>query len=113
MELNENHLTVITIPNCPFCHESISTLKKIKSRIPDLTIDFIVCTSDSTSLEWYEEESKGELNMLIAKNKEELVSLSKEKFPTFVINDGNEIVRSWSNNSFGVRAKDWVENYFN
>lgn len=111
-ELQADRLTIITIPNCPYCYESIAEMKKIKSRIPDLQIDFIVCTSDSSALEWYNEESNGDLNILLAKNNEELVSLSKEKFPTFVVNDNNKMLRVWSNNNFGVRAKDWIENHF-
>ncbi|TNE95947.1 MAG: hypothetical protein EP322_09125 [Bacteroidetes bacterium] len=106
---NENSLSVLAIPGCPFCYESIKDLRQMRKRNSKLTIDFYVYTDDSTKLDWYREEGKSEIavHMLPTSNKR-VPSISDGSFPAFVFRE-NKTLYVWSNNGFGVRAKDYIE----
>lgn len=112
-ELNGKKLVVITIPGCPFCLEAIDQLLIMKGRVPKIEIEYIVCGSDSTSLDWYKEKAGSDIAVKLADNKEEMAKIAQHAFPTFVLVDNNHPLKTWSNNSFGVFAKDEVELEFN
>ena len=66
-EIERGTLSVITIPGCPFCLQSIATLKVMKDRADSKKdINFIVCSQEDSDMKKYIEESKGELNVLYA-----------------------------------------------
>jgi len=112
-ELNGKKLVVITIPGCPFCLEAIDQLLIMKGRVPKIEIEYIVCGSDSTSLDWYKEKAGSEIAVKLADNKEEMAKIAQHAFPTFVLVDNNHPLKTWPNDSFGVFAKDEIELEFN
>lgn len=107
-ELKSDRLTVLTIPGCPYCYESIADLKRIKERTGVDSIDFLVVTGESSNLDWYKEEANDQLNIQMISSESELVALARGTFPTFVYTDGEEVT-IWDNSGFGVIAKDWIE----
>lgn len=112
-ELNGKKLVVLTIPGCPFCLEAIDQLAIMKKRVPDLEIEYIVCSSDSTSTDWYAQKGGDLISVRLAENKEEMAKIARHAFPTFVLVDNKRPIKTWSNDSFGVFAKDEVELEFN
>lgn len=109
-ELSGKRLVVISIPNCPFCKESMNRLKVLQERLPDAIIEYRVClSSDSTALDWYIESAGESIGVQFAENSEALSTLAQGAYPTFVLVDGNKPLKSWSNNNFGVSAMDEVE----
>ncbi len=105
--IEPKRLTVIAIPGCPFCYQSIDDLIRMKERTGVETIDFIVLTDDPQYLDWYKEEAGGELN-IISSSHSYLPELANQQYPAFAYGDG-ETVKVWSNDSFGVTAKDHLE----
>ena len=103
-------LAVITIPGCPFCYHSISKLKQLKRRNPSMRIKFIVCTDNDADLIDYRAEGGNEIVVVKTKNGESLGKLAEGKFPTFVMVQNNQAIYSWSNDQFGCRALDQLEN---
>lgn len=101
-------LTVLAIPNCPFCYESINRLKLVSDRAGGKEFDFLVLTSDRNNLEFYKEIGNGTLNIDNVTEFEEYTKLSKGRYPTFVYRDGDNL-KVWSNRGFGVVALDWIE----
>lgn len=109
-EIKKGTLTVITIPGCPFCLESIPTLKIMKDRVESKKdINFIVCSSQRSDLKKYKAESKGKLKVKLAKNIDAMAKLAGGSFPAFVYTSKSGEMTVWSNDGFGVVAKDWVE----
>lgn len=102
------NLMVITIPDCPFCLESIDRLKMIKKQNPDASILFSVCTSDSAKLDLYREVIAGDFDIELAKNPEESVKLANGSFPTFFKIEKGQPVYKWGNDQFGAGA---IDNY--
>jgi hypothetical protein len=103
------NLAVITIPNCPYCFESIQKLKVLKERNPLMNIEFIVCSDKKSDLTNYKIESKNKLKIKLAKNMDTLAKLANYKFPTFVQISNKKPQMLWSNSQFGVRAIDFLE----
>lgn len=106
-------LLVVTIPDCPFCLESISKLKLIKKRNPEVKILFSVCTIDEKKLSLYRQLINGDFDISLAKDVEASVKLAENNgtsgFPTFVqMKQGNPVYK-WSNDQFGAGAIDSFE----
>jgi hypothetical protein len=108
-EFKSSDLVVITIPGCPFCFESISDLKKLKARKPSMKINYIVCSKDKAALTIYKKEIDGAFKCSLASDAEKMMQIAEGTFPTFVLVKDKKAVSKWSNNQFGVRAKDLIE----
>lgn len=102
-------LSLVAIAGCPFCYEAIDQLATLSERNPDLSITFYVYTDDSTNLEWYKEKGGDWLSVKqIPLSNSRISEITKGSYPTFLFRTGSEL-KTWSNDSFGVRAKDYVE----
>jgi hypothetical protein len=104
----KNELIVITIPGCPFCFGSIESLKILKIRNPSLKINFIVCSSDSSSILEYKKEIGKSFPINYSSTPEKWANIAQGKFPSFLL-VGKTQTKIWSNDGFGVRAKDEIE----
>lgn len=111
-ELRSNgaKLTVIAIPGCRFCMESIERMKAFKKRNPKLDIEYRVCSKDPDALVLYKDVADGAFPIVLAENTEQMVDIAGESFPSFVLSDGKTAKR-WSNRTFGLRAMDEVEDH--
>ena len=112
-ELTGKKLVVITIPGCPFCLQAIDQLLVMKKRVPNIEIEYIVCSSDSTTVDWYKEKAGDDITVRLAVNSEEMAKIAQHAFPTFVLVDNNHPIKTWSNDNFGVFARDEIELEFN
>lgn len=110
-ELKPNKLIVISIANCPYCYDAMGQLKKMRSRSPNLEIEYIVCSQDSSSIDWYKSNADSEIDVRLASNSDALVELAEGRFPTFVLLEDKNIL-TWSNDNFGVSAMDLIEAKF-
>lgn len=108
-QLRNVDLIVLTIPSCPFCHESTRLMSVFQKRNPDLKIKYIVCSGDSESTKELRAFLPESIKIQKAKDLDKLLAISEGKFPTFIKVEKNKAVYKWSNNQFGVRALDWVE----
>ncbi len=101
-------LVVITIPNCPFCHESVNAINLIQKRNPKLKIKYVVCAKESREIEPYKLKLNSSIQVSLCQNLDKMITISKGSFPCFVKINTNDIY-TWSNDNFGVRAKDILE----
>lgn len=111
-ELPKGTLVVVSMPGCRFCKESILYFKEIKKRHNDINIEYVVTSSDSTHLQFYEEISNGTFPVRLAENPEAIHKLAVDengvaRFPTFVLVQENSLT-TWTNKTFGVVALDKV-----
>ncbi|MBI2259710.1 MAG: hypothetical protein HYU67_12550 [Flavobacteriia bacterium] len=104
-------LVVLTIPGCPFCHESTIYSNKMLLRQPRLKIKYIVCDTNTREIEPYQKKLNRKISVSLAKDLKLCINISQGSFPTFVALKNKKIVEKWSNDQFGVRAKDFVENF--
>jgi len=108
--LEDGKLSVLSIPGCPYCYESLDALEQMAGRQKAKLIQFYVYTNDAENLNWYSKKAGDKIPVIQLNTSELGVSaISKGSFPCFVYRKGNKLY-IWSNNAFGVRAKDWIEN---
>lgn len=108
-ELKGKKLSVLTIPGCPHCYNALGRMKKLKERVPNIEIEYIVCHPDEETTTWYKEEAGDAVNVRLAENADAMAQLAIGTFPTFVLVDENKALRTWSNDNFGVSAMDELE----
>jgi hypothetical protein len=111
-EFTQNGLAVVTIPDCPYCFGAIQKLKLLKKRNPKLHIEYIVCTSNKKYIQNYIREINGLFDIHLAKNPQELAKTADFRFPMFFKVEQKKATYKWSNDQFGVRATDEVEELF-
>lgn len=105
---SDHNLTVLAIPNCPFCYESLTKLRRVQQRTKSKLFDFIVLTSEIEMLDFYQEAGKGVVTIQNTTDFEAYSEISGGHYPTFVYREGDKIY-VWTNDNFGVVALDWVE----
>lgn len=108
-ELLDEKLYVLSIPGCPYCAQAMSRMLQLKERNPSLQIEYIVVSSDSTSTKDYKTMGKGEIEVSLAQNMEEMSKIALGGYPSFVLSEKGNSLSAWSNDGFGVRALDQVE----
>ncbi len=108
-ELVGQKLVVLTIPGCRFCYESIGRMKELKKRNSLIEIEYLVCSEDENTIHWYKEEAGKDIKVSLAMNLKAMIELAKGSFPTFVLVNGKNELKVWSNSLFGVMAIDEVE----
>lgn len=105
-------LTVLAIPGCPFCHNSVGMLKAIKRRTPKSKIEFLVCSSDSADLKDYSQLIEGKFDLALINDLHILDSIGVMGFPTFIYTDNQGRKQLWRNDDFGAPAKDYIEKQY-
>ena len=107
-DFNDADLVVITIPDCPFCHESITKINKLQARNPTLKIKYIVCSSDTNQTEAYIRKLDKKVTVNIASDPNKIATVANLRFPAFLTIKGKKMLY-FDNNNFGVRALDYIE----
>ncbi len=103
-----SQLIVVVIPGCPFCFSSIQTMKEFHARNSNLRIRYIVCSSENKDLAVYKKEINGAFTIENTNEPKKWAKFVNGRFPSFVyVNKAK--VQIWSNDGFGVIAKDEIE----
>lgn len=107
IQIDEKYqLLVVTIPNCPYCYESIGRLKLLKKQHPELNILYNVCDTSEASLELYKEAIAGDFDIALANDPEQYIKLATGSFPAFFYVEKGKPIYYWTNNQFGAGAID-------
>lgn len=109
--LKEKKIYIVAIPGCPFCMDALQRISIIKSKNPNLNIQFIVCSTDKNSITPYKKSVGKGINFTTSINEKLMNEVANGSFPTFVFSDGKSL-KKWRNDDFGVVALDEViENF--
>ena len=118
---DKKQFTVYVLPNCKYCVSSTATLKAMirKNKEINLVVRVMGHTIND-SLKYVKLIDKlGTISMNSSNNSlervqiKELISITQGEFPTFVLSKNGKAIKAWHNDSFGVRAMDEVDHYFN
>ncbi|MDG2463653.1 MAG: hypothetical protein P8M61_01065 [Crocinitomicaceae bacterium] len=111
-QMMRNGLLVLALPGCGYCMESIEELKIMKKRKPKLKIEFdVIGLFAEEAIGKYEKVIDGKFNVKPLKNDIEFTNVTGTSYPTFIMIENGKAVKFWTNNQFGVVAKDKVENW--
>ncbi|MES2556624.1 MAG: hypothetical protein V4604_10760 [Bacteroidota bacterium] len=109
-DIKTTKLVVISIPNCPFCQESVSRMLAFKERHPKVKIEYRVCVNDSLAndaVALYRKTTGNSIPVSKATDGKRLAGIADMSFPTFVLVTKSGKMK-WSNDHFGVGALDEV-----
>lgn len=109
-EFTNNNLVVIGIPGCRYCTESFEITNAIQERNPNASITFVLSYGEPSDIDYYRKLADSRVNIILSKNEEALLPISKGIYPTYSILQ-NDNYKSWSNNTIGVLALDEIENH--
>lgn len=103
---NKTTLTVVVLPGCPYCHESIKLMNQLIEREPKLNIRYVVVAeTDNPLLPFRQKLSKGIPVIKTAKPKDWII-MAQGGFPCMILSKNKNITYAWENGHFGVRAID-------
>lgn len=106
-------LTVIALPDCPYCYQSIALMKKIKKRNPTIPISYWIVSADTLPPKSaILKVIPSEFSTSQHHNVSEISKLVQGTFPCFIISENKKAVKLWNNNQFGVCALDEIEEFF-
>lgn len=109
-DIKTDKLVVISIPNCPFCQESVLRMLAFRKRHPKVKIEYRVCVNDSLAkdaVELYKKMIGNNIPVSKATDEKRLANVADMSFPTFVLVTKSRKIK-WSNDNFGVGALDEV-----
>ncbi|MDG1349630.1 MAG: hypothetical protein P8P80_00905 [Crocinitomicaceae bacterium] len=101
---------VITLPNCPYCVESIDAIVQLKKRNPDLDVIYKILSSSNNGGHVAALLKKSKIKYAFVRHNSDLKKITKGSFPTFAFRQkGRSDVFVWNNNTFGSCALDFIE----
>jgi hypothetical protein len=106
-------LTVVVLPNCPYCYQSILLMKKIKERNPRITINYWVSTQDTLSSKTaILKVLPNEFKVTQRHDTDKISELVQGTYPCFILSEKGKAVKLWTNNQVGASALDEMEEFF-
>ena len=106
-------LTVVVLPNCPYCYQSILLMKKIKERNPRITINYWVSTQESISSKTaILKVLPNEFKVTQRHDTDKISELVQGTYPCFILSEKGKAVKLWTNNQVGASALDEMEEFF-
>jgi thiol-disulfide isomerase/thioredoxin len=98
---SDKTLSIVVLPDCPFCLETIPLVKKLKERNPKIEIEYIIADKIPKSC-----------SFRLESNLQKLGQITHGAFPTYLISENKNIVLLWRSEHFGTKALDEIESFF-
>ena len=109
----KNGLLVLAQPGCPYCFESTFMLNQLKRNYPEVNIEFcLMGTDDRRNMLAIQDYLDEGIQLSMETGEVALLREAVQSFPTFVIVKDGKAIEAYTNNDFGVRAKDKVVSLF-
>lgn len=106
--LKSNELIVLSIPDCPFCYQSIEYANRLVERNPRLKITYIVLSHQPNGAEAYRKRAHSSIRFKLGIHLSELTEVAQSKFPTFVIQRHGKL-ETWGFSDVGPAVLDYFE----
>ena len=110
---NKTTLTVVVLPGCPYCHESINFMNHLIEREPKLNISYLVVAETNSPLIPFRQKLSKRISVIKSTNPKDWIMMSRGGFPCMILSENHKIIHAWENDDFGVRAVDEVLNRLN
>lgn len=106
-------LTVVVLPGCPYCHESINFMNQLIEREPKLNITYVVVAETDAPLIPFKQKLSKRITVLKSTNPKDWIIMTRGGFPCMILSENRKVIYAWENDGFGVRAIDDVLSRFN
>jgi glutaredoxin len=99
-------LTVVVLPGCPYCHETVRFMNELLEREPSLNIRYMVVAETNTPLFAFRQKLSKRIRVEKSVKPKDWIMMARGGFPTMILSENHKIVYAWENDQFGVRAID-------
>jgi hypothetical protein len=106
----DRQLSIIVIPDCPFCKMAVLKSEELRDAKTGLTVEIVLCSADSTAASKYLNLIPPDIHFRLSANPDSLSALVGGSFPAYCArnSDKSNSITIWSNNEFGPRAMDVI-----
>lgn len=105
-------LNIFVLPECPFCLQTIPTVKLLKKRNPKMKINYIIMSTKNARPYGIALKIPHECNIHFETDAVKSAQITHGSFPCFVLTKNKRIVKVWRTEHFGTKALDEIEAYF-
>jgi len=109
---NEKTLSIVVLPDCPFCLETIPLVKKLKERNPKINIEYIIASRPNEIPHGIADKIPKNCTFRLVSDLQKLGQITHGAFPTYLISENEKIVILWRSEHFGTKALDEIESFF-
>ncbi len=109
---NEKTLSIIVLPDCPFCMETIPLVKKLKERNPKMNIEYIIASRPNEIPHGIADKIPKNCTFRLESDLQKLGQITHGAFPTYLISKNKTLVLLWRSEHFGTKALDEIEAFF-
>ena len=99
-------LNVVVLPYCPYCHETIKLMNKLKHQNPKLNIRYVVLSDVKNNQRLFRSKLDSRIAVSLSKNTKDLIMMARGGFPCMILSKNKKVIYAWQNEYFGVRAID-------
>jgi hypothetical protein len=103
-------VVVFVLPDCAYCHESLSVLRGLLKRNPKLQIEIWITGENKDS--FYNSIDSDRVKIVRNDKFDQTIYLTQGVFPTYALTNKKKLIKRWTNESFGARALDEMEQFF-
>jgi hypothetical protein len=103
-------IVVFVLPDCSYCHESLTVLRDLLKRNPNLQIEIWITGENKDS--FYNSIDSDRVKIVRNDKFDQTIYLTQGVFPTYALTNKKKLIKRWTNESFGARALDEMEQFF-
>lgn len=103
-------IVVFVLPDCSYCHESLTVLRDLLKRNPNLQIEIWITGENKDS--FYNSIDSDRVKIVCNDKFDQTIYLTQGVFPTYALTNKKKLIKRWTNESFGARALDEMEQFF-
>ena len=105
-------LNIFVLPECPFCLETIPTIKLLQKRNPKMKINYIIMSTKNIRPYGIALKIPNKCRIHFETDAAKSGQITHGSFPCFVLTKNKKIVKVWRTEHFGTKALDEIEAYF-
>jgi thiol-disulfide isomerase/thioredoxin len=109
---SEKTLSIVVLPDCPFCLETIPLVKKLKKRNPKIEIEYIIAAKPNEIPHGIADKIPKSCSFRLESDLQKLGQITHGAFPTYLISENKNVVLLWRSEHFGTIALDEIESFF-
>jgi glutaredoxin len=103
-------LTIVVLPSCPYCHETIKLMNHLNKSYPKLHIRYVVVAESKQAMHAFRSKLNPQIDVQTSKKPKDWIIMAQGGFPCMILSNNKNIIYAWENGQFGVRAIDDVIN---
>ena len=106
-------LSIVVLPDCPFCLETIAIANELIKRNPKCKINYIIASKPNEIPHGIADKIPEKCSFRLESNIQQLSQITHGAYPTYCLSENGNIVKIWRSEHFGTKALDEIECFFN